>query len=79
MAKMTIYSTGICPVCERSKKLLTKWQVDYEEIRVDLSQSALKQMLQKTNRSRRVPQFLLDGEWIGGFDELTEYHMEGKL
>ena len=26
-----------------------------------------------------VPQIAINGEWIGGFTELTEMHMEDKL
>ena len=79
MARVKIFSTGICPICENTKNLLTKWKIPYEEIRVDRSGEGLKEMREKTNGARTVPQILIDDKWIGGFTELTELHMEGKL
>lgn len=79
MARVTIYSTGTCPVCDNTKNLLKKWSIPYNEIRVDQDQAGLKEMLEITNHARRVPQIAIDGKWIGGFTELTEMHMEDQL
>ena len=79
MAEVKIFSTGTCPICDKTKTLLTKWNIPYEEVRVDLSQADLKEMLEKTNHARTVPQILIKDRWIGGFSELTELHMDGEL
>jgi glutaredoxin 3 len=79
MSRVTIYSTGTCPICDKTKTLLKKWQIDYAEKRVDQDQSALREMLKITNHARTVPQLAIDGKWIGGFNELTEMHMDGEL
>lgn len=79
MARIKIYSTGTCPICDKTKSLLQKWNIAYEEARVDLDRAQLKLMLQQTDGARSVPQILIDDEWIGGFSDLTELHMEGKL
>lgn len=79
MARVKIYSTGTCPICDKAKALLTKWRIPYGESRVDLDRGALKEMLQVTDHARTVPQIAIDGEWIGGFSELTELHMDGEL
>ena len=79
MARVKIYSTGTCPICDKAKALLTKWRIPYEESRVDLDRGALKEMLQVTDHARTVPQIAIDGEWIGGFSELTELHIDGEL
>ena len=79
MARVKIFSTGVCPICDKTKNLLTKWGIAYEEARVDQDRAQLKQMLQITDGARRVPQIVIDDEWIGGFTELTELHMDGKL
>jgi glutaredoxin 3 len=79
MARVKIYSTGVCPICDKTKTLLQKWNIPYEEARVDQDQAALKKMLEVTNRARTVPQICIDGKWIGGFTELTEMHMDGEL
>lgn len=79
MARVKIYSTGMCLMCGQTKTLLEKWRIPYEEVRVDLDRAALREMQQVTNRARTVPQITIDGRWIGGFHELTELHMEGAL
>lgn len=79
MARVKIYSTGICPICDNTKNLLRKWKIPFDEVRVDLDRAGLQEMLEVTNHARTVPQIVIDGRWIGGFNELTELHMEGAL
>ena len=79
MARVKIYSTNTCPICDKTKQLLNKWQISYEEARVDQTPSALREMATLTNNARTVPQISIDGKWIGGFSELTEMHMDGEL
>ena len=79
MARMTIYSTGSCPICDKTKILLKKWAINYDEVRLDIDQSKRREFMELTNGARSVPQLALDGKWIGGFNELTEMHMDGEL
>lgn len=79
MARVKIFSTGICPMCNRTKTLLSKWGIPYEEARVDIDISARREYSLITNGARTVPQIAIDGVWIGGFHELTELHMEDRL
>lgn len=79
MARVKVYSTGICPICDKTKQLLTKWAIPYEEVRLDLDRSALREFTEFTNGARTVPQITIDDKWIGSFMELTELHMEGEL
>lgn len=79
MTRLKIFSTGICPICEKTKALLQKWGIAYEEVRVDLDMEGRREFAEKTNGARTVPQITIDGKWIGGFTELTELHMEDKL
>lgn len=79
MPRVKIYSTGICPICDKTKILLRKWKIAYDEVRIDLDRSKLREFAEVTNNARTVPQILIDGKCIGGFTELTELHMEGAL
>ncbi|UCH54224.1 MAG: glutaredoxin 3 [Pseudomonadota bacterium] len=79
MARVKIYSTGICPLCQRAKNLFNKYQIAYDEVRVDVDRAGLKEMLERTNHARTVPQIFIDGRHVGGFNELTELHMDGGL
>ncbi len=79
MSRVTVYSTGICPICDKTKTLLKKWGIAFNESRVDIDQNALREFSQITNGARTVPQITIDGKWIGSFSELTELHMDQKL
>ena len=79
MARIKIYSTGTCPICDKTKNLLTKWGIPFDEARVDIDRSLLREFAKVTNGARTVPQITIDGRWVGGFDELTEMHMDGQL
>ena len=79
MARVKIYSTGRCPMCDKTKSLLTKWNISFDEARVDADHSALREMSELTNGARTVPQISIDGKWIGGFSELTMMHMDDEL
>lgn len=79
MARVTVYSTGTCPICEQTKKLLDKWTIPFNEIRLDENPSEHRRFSELTNGARMVPQILIDDQWIGGFSELTEMHMEDQL
>lgn len=79
MARVKIYSTGRCPICDKTKQLLNKWQIPYEEARIDLDQALLREFSEVTQGARMVPQITIDNKWIGGFSDLTEMHMDGQL
>ncbi|MBL7003799.1 MAG: glutaredoxin [Gammaproteobacteria bacterium] len=79
MASFTVYSTGTCPICDKTKTLLKKWSIAYDEIRLDLEPSQHRAFSELTNGARTVPQIAIDGKWIGSFSELTEMHMDGEL
>ncbi len=79
MARVKVFSTGICPICEKTKSLLSKWNIPYDEARIDTDMTARREFTTITNGARTVPQIAIDGKWIGGFTELTELHMEDEL
>jgi len=78
MAKVIVYSTQVCPYCDRAKALLDKKGVSYQEIRVDEDTEARQEMMQKSGR-RTVPQIFINDESIGGFDDLHALNQAGKL
>lgn len=79
MARLKVYSTGICPICDKTKALLLKWGIPFDEVRVDQDQAALREFSRVTQGARTVPQITIDGKWIGGFTELTVMHMDDEL
>ena len=79
MKRVTVYSTGTCPICTKAKAALTKWNIPYTEVRIDIERDKMREFSQVTNGARTVPQIVIDGKCIGGFMELTELHMDGEL
>lgn len=77
--RVILYSTGSCPACDHSKRLLNQWAIPFTELRVDQDRTALRQMMRRCSRARTVPQITVDDRWIGGLPELIELDREGRL
>lgn len=78
MADVTIYTTAICPYCVRAKHLLKQKGISWTEI--DVSHNAEeRQALMVRTRQRTVPQIFINGEHIGGCDELYALERAGRL
>jgi glutaredoxin 3 len=79
MSRVTVYSTGSCPVCVKAKSMLSKWEIPFTEQRIDSTEESLREFKALAPGTKTVPQILIDGKLIGGFSELTELHMDGDL
>jgi glutaredoxin 3 len=79
MARVKLFSTTRCPMCEKTRQMLLKWRIPFEEIKVDQDRAGLREMARLTGGARSVPQIAIDGSWIGSFMELTELHMDNGL
>ena len=78
MKKVVIYSTRICPYCVRAKNYFDKKNIAYTEIMIDNDPSLITEMVEKSGR-QSVPQIFIDDYHVGGFDDLIEHDMDGKL
>lgn len=75
-----VYTTPMCPYCSNAKQLLKNKGVEYEEIGMhDMSKEARRELMQKTNNYRTVPQIFVGDTFVGGFDELNQLNQQGKL
>jgi glutaredoxin 3 len=77
MAAITIYTTPYCPYCQRAKQLLDSKQAEYQEI--DVSDRSLRPEMTKITGGTTVPQIIIDGNPIGGCDELYALERADKL
>ncbi len=79
MARVLMYSTGVCPYCRMAERLLeSKGVKDIEKVRVDLLPERRKEMMDKTGR-RTVPQIYIGTTHVGGFDDLAALDEAGRL
>lgn len=78
MADVLIYTTPTCPYCVRAKQLLQHKQAAYRE--VDVSRDAAeRQALMARTGQRTVPQIFINGQHIGGCDDLYALERRGGL
>jgi glutaredoxin 3 len=74
-----MYTTAVCPYCQRAEALLRQRGVEtIEKIRIDLDPEARDQMMSRTGR-RTVPQIYIGERHVGGFDDLAALDREGGL
>ena len=78
MAKIEIYTTPFCGYCARAKGLLDRKGADYEEMDVMMDEKKRSEMRERSKRTT-VPQIFINGQHIGGSDELAELEQAGKL
>lgn len=79
MAKVEIYTKSGCPYCARAKALLESKGVDFAETEISSDSAAREEMLGRANGRTTVPQIFIDGEHIGGSDDLAALDGSGKL
>jgi glutaredoxin 3 len=78
MAKVEIYTTKTCPYCVRAKDLLTRKKIPFVEI--DVSDDMVqRQEMERLSGRRTVPQVFINGQSIGGCDDLYALEAAGKL
>jgi len=68
---ITVFSKPGCPHCLRAKKTLARRGLGYEEI--VLGRDATVRSLRAVAGSDRTPQVFIDGQLIGGADQLEAY------
>ena len=79
MAQVEMYTTGWCPYCSMARALLERKGVGYSEINLDEAPGRRAEMIERANGGRTVPQIFIDGEHIGGCDDMVALDRAGKL
>ena len=79
MAKVEIYTKAWCGYCARAKSLLDGKGAAFEEYDISLGGPKRDEMLSRAPGRTTVPQIFIDGQHIGGSDELGALNREGKL
>ena len=79
MAKVEIYTKGYCPYCARAKALLDDIRQSYTEFKVDEQPELREQMIERANGGYTVPQIFIDGQHIGGCDDMMALEHKKEL
>ena len=79
MAEIELYTTRWCPYCTRARMLLRRKGVAFVDIDVDEVPGRRVEMVRRAGGRTSVPQIFIDGEHIGGSDELAALDRTGRL
>lgn len=69
---VVIYSSEKCPSCRAAKTYLSNKKIEFVEKNINESKANFLEFKQLPSRPRTVPQILIDGQLIGGWDELKQ-------
>ncbi len=75
---IVIYSKDECSFCDRARELLRsqgKFFIEYKLER-DFSRETIKALYPS---AKTFPVITIDSQYIGGYNELSKLHEEGKL
>jgi glutaredoxin 3 len=65
-----VWSQTNCPACTEAKRLLDQQGIQIEERMLGINGYTKKDLVELVPHARSVPQIFLDGEYVGGLQEL---------
>ena len=78
MRSITLYTPDRCSRCVSAKALLSRRGISYHEINLAKDPDGRAELAQQTGMFT-FPQVVIDGEKLGGFDELLAADRQGRL
>jgi glutaredoxin 3 len=79
MAEIELYTTAYCPYCSRARALLKGKGAAFVEIDIIEQPERRDEMIRRADGRITVPQIFIDGEHVGGCDELVALDRAGSL
>ena len=77
--EVVVWTGRGCAACVRAKQLLDTKRVVYKERRLKNDPAVQRAYARATAGARTVPQIIIGGQNIGGFDDLLNLEREGGL
>jgi glutaredoxin 3 len=71
--KIKIYTTNWCLYCDLAKRFFDEKGWDYEEINIEELGWGREKLLE-VGKAMTVPQIVIDGTPIGGYDDLVKIY-----
>ena len=79
MASVVIYTRQYCGYCAAAKALLEKKGVDYVEHDATGKPDLRAEMIDKAHGRTTFPQIFINGQHVGGCDDIHALERAGKL
>ncbi len=73
MKDIKIYTTNWCPYCNSAKRFFDEKGWEYEEVNIE-EKGWDRTKLLEVGKAMTVPQIVIDGEAIGGYDDLMKLY-----
>ena len=74
-----MYSGNPCPYCAAAKALLKTKNVEIQEFDIWKDAAKAKEMIQRTNGAKTIPQIFVGDHYIGGNEQLQDANRSGEL
>lgn len=72
MTNITVYSKDDCPFCVKAKTVLSLRNIKFTEKKIGVDVTR-EQLLEAIPNARTVPQIVINGDPIGGYEQLVKY------
>lgn len=79
MVQVEIYTKAFCPYCTRALRLLADKGVEPQEVDIGMDRHKRAEMIERASGRTTVPQIFINGQHVGGSDDLAALERAGKL
>ena len=79
--KVMMFSKSYCPFCDQAKQVIQGYNAKFAAYELDKEDdgSAIQNELKSMTGQRTVPNIFINGEHVGGCDDLKAKHSSGEL
>jgi glutaredoxin 3 len=79
MNRVLIYTKRRCPFSEEALFFLDEKGIPYHEVDITNDPERLAEMIEAAGGEETTPQIFIDGEHVGGYEDLVEEDRQGRL
>ncbi len=79
MSKIEIYTQPGCPFCQKAVSLLNSKGIQFTQINAPKGSQEREESIKRSGGKTTVPQIFINGQSIGGCDDLLKLEDSGKL
>jgi len=74
-----VYTRRWCGFCFATRRLLTKLDIDFQEIHLDGDHELRRSLSEANNNWPTLPMIFVGEHFVGGYTELARVHRNGQL
>ena len=74
-----VYTRRWCGFCFATRRLLTKLDIDFEEVPLDGNRDMRRSLSEANNHWPTLPMIFVGDAFVGGYTDLARVHRSGQL